>query len=326
MALSSILYTLLVLFLALLFGILGIISSGNFTLNKLKNDIITKLDNGIIDNSTVNYVCRKATILHTEECTQTDGEKYCSGAGYTKSGSKGTTMIAYGQIGANGLLASGDAFDCGVNSDGVYDPVTERFYYVSDYYNTATKEFESDKATLIYYNNTTSGSPDNTSAGLIAYYANANENWHGPVTAVTNLPTREQWTNPNLTTGTRDIIAETGANATSGGTLPIGFDYSNYAARLLTAQEINSACGITVGSYQTGELDKCNYLMENTKYSSDLMGTYGYWIETPRANYPNIVWGVVGHYRDVSYGSNVYDASNRGARPAITILKSNIAY
>jgi hypothetical protein len=119
MALSSILYTLLVLFLALLFGILGIIPSGNFTLNKLKNDIITKLDNGIIDNSTINYVCRKAIILHTEECMQTDSEKYCSGAGHTKTGSKKTTTITYGQIGTNGSLASGDAFDCDVNSEGV---------------------------------------------------------------------------------------------------------------------------------------------------------------------------------------------------------------
>ena len=268
------------------------------------------------------YTCVRAATLHTTECTQT--LNYCYAAGYTSSGSKGTTTITYGNLGTTGTLSSGDAFDCDVNNDGTYDPITERFYYVSDYYNTTTKEFETDKATLIYYNNTKAGVQDNTSAGSIAYDS-SNKNYQGPVTAITNLPTRVQWTNANLITGTRTILAETGATSTMGGALPTGFDYSNYAARLITAQELNSACGITIGSYNTGELDGCNYLMENTKYSSSSLGTNGYWIETPSFNDSSDVWYVYGNNRYVKYIEANY-SSNRSARPAISLLKSNISY
>lgn len=45
MAISGILYTLLILFLALLFGILGLITTGKTSLDKLKNDVYTKLNN-----------------------------------------------------------------------------------------------------------------------------------------------------------------------------------------------------------------------------------------------------------------------------------------
>ena len=89
-------------------------------------------------------ICKRATTLHTEECIWNDQAGFCSGAGYTTTGSKGTTTITYGNLGTSGTLTSGDAFDCDVNGDGVYDPSTERFYYVSDYYNTGTKSFESD--------------------------------------------------------------------------------------------------------------------------------------------------------------------------------------
>ena len=106
-------------------------------------------------------ICKRATILHTEECAQTDTSKFCSGAGYTTSGIKRTSTITYGNLGTAGVLTTGDAFDCDVNGDGVYDSTKERFYYVSDYYNTSTKSFDSNYATLIYYNNVSSGQPAN---------------------------------------------------------------------------------------------------------------------------------------------------------------------
>ena len=49
-------------------------------------------------------ICKRATTLHTEECTQTDGTYYCSGAGYTTSGSKGTSTITYGNLETSGTL------------------------------------------------------------------------------------------------------------------------------------------------------------------------------------------------------------------------------
>ena len=328
------------------------VTDGTFTaLKTMESDEITITESGEEKEPEVVYTCKRATTLHTEECvwtvedileingcdTEEDFEdEYgyspyeelkkmsCSRVGYTTDGAKGTTTITYGNLGTKGTLISGDAFDCDVNNDGTYDPETERFYYVSDYYNTSTKQFENNKATLIYYNNTTAGIPDNTSASLIAY-DKSKENWHGPVNAITNLPTREQWTNPNLITGTRAIIAETGSPATTGGTLPTQFDYSNYAARLLTTQELESSCGITVGSSTSGDLDKCNYLLENTEYSSYSLGTVGYWLETPNANETKGIWIVNTLYSHVpDYYASI--SISVGTRSTITLLKSNISY
>ena len=208
-------------------------------------------------------ICKRATTLHTEECTQTDATYYCSGAGYTTSGSKGTSTITYGNLGTSGTLTSGDAFDCDVNGDGTYDPNTERFYYVSDYYNTSTKSFENDTAVLIYYNNVSTGKPSkNTYA-----YDSSGENWHGPRTAIAQLPTTSQWSNVSLTNTVRAILNENGGNTTTGGTLPSNFNYAGYAARLLTIQEIRQGTGITsIPTWKVGELDNYIYLLENTKF------------------------------------------------------------
>ncbi|MBO5096245.1 MAG: hypothetical protein J6B98_05175, partial [Bacilli bacterium] len=134
----------------------------------------------------VSYKCIRATTLHTEECTRTsDG---CYAAGYKTNGSKGTTTITYGnEKPTEDVLTSGDAFDCDVNGDGTYDATTERFYYVSDLYNTTSKEFDSNYAVLVYYNNTTKGVADNKTSSIVSYNSNLNnssaQNWFGPVTS-----------------------------------------------------------------------------------------------------------------------------------------------
>ena len=92
--------------------------------------------------------------------------KLCKRATTLHSGTVGSTTVNFGQIGTTGTLASGDAFDCDVNGDGVYDSATERFYYVTDlttYQNTAV---------LVYYGNSSSTgvSLNNRSQ----YYANGN--------------------------------------------------------------------------------------------------------------------------------------------------------
>ena len=221
-------------------------------------------------------------------------------------------------------LNSGDAFDCDVNGDGKYDPQTERFYYVSKLNGYET----SNVAVLIYYNNTTNGIPDNTSSSLIAYHSEDVNNL-GPVTGVVNLPTVEQWSNVKLSNITRQITNQEGGTTTTAGNIT-SFTYKNtngvaYAGRLLTAQEVNSACKIKVGSLKTGELDSCNYLMENTKFSSSTMGTYGYWLESPRASDSSLVWFVYGYYRSVYSDLAIY-SSFYGVRPAIEILESDISY
>ena len=290
--------------------------------NTFSDDTLKFDGNSISKGDTKKAICKRATVLHTEECTQTDTTSYCSGAGYTSAGSKGTSTITYGNLGTSGTLTSGDAFDCDVNGDGTYDSSIERFYYVIDYYNTSTKAFESDTAVLIYYNNVSSGNSNNKTTYA---YDSSGENWHGPRTAIAQLPTTSQWNNVSLKTTTRTILNENGENTTIGGTLPNDFSYAGYASRLLTTQEVEKACNITVGSYKDGELDNCNYLMENTKYSSSHVNNYGYYLENPLSSWSEKVWFVDSGTRSVSR-ETVSLAVLDGVRPAIEVSKTNIDY
>ena len=219
-------------------------------------------------------------------------------------------------------LTSGDAFDCDVNGDGKYNSDTERFYYVSDYYNTTTKEFENDIAVLIYYNNVSNGKPSNS---MLFAYDSSNQNWHGPRTAIEQLPSSSEWKNVSLTNNVRTIIAQDGTNQTTGG--PLGdFSYKGKATRLLTVQEINKACNITIGYENNGELNGCNYLMENTKYSNSGIYNLGYWLENPHSDYYYSAWFVSVDLQSVRRCDAVSNSIVIGVRPAIEVSKSNIEY
>ena len=256
-------------------------------------------------------LCKRATTLHTEKCTNESTVRYCRADGYELNGT-----ITYGNLGTNGTLASGDAFDCDVNGDGVYDAETERFYYVSDMTNGVTQD--SNTAVLIYYNNVSGGLPSNSTS--YAYDVNGNAYTNGPITAKGQLPTTSQWKNVSLINVTRNITDEKNTVMKS------AFSYEGYAARLLTVQEVSAGCEVTVGSYTQGELSsKCKYLMENTKYSSSSLKTYGGWLESPRASGSNYAWYVYANYRHVN-SNNVGNANSDGVRPAIEVLKSNISY
>ena len=264
---------------------------------------------------TTTAMCKRATTLHKEVCTNSDASGYCQADGYALN-----SEIEYGSLGTKGTLTSGDAFDCDVNGDGTYDPATERFYYVSDMTNGIT--VDSNTAVLIYYSNVSGGVALNSTTYA---YDESKENWHGPVTAIKQLPTTSQW-KTTLTNITRQITTETGTTSTSGGTLPTAFSYEGYAARLLAAQEVNVGCGFTVGTAKIGELStKCKYLMENTKYSNSSNKAYGEWLESPRAANYYGVWGVYVDNRSVN-SSNAYGADSYGVRPAIEVAKTNIDY
>jgi len=285
-----------------------------------KNKELTSLPNTeiVLSNitSTINY-----TMLAKEKSdTPVTPEKkvICKRASVLHTGDTRT----FGNLGTSGTLTSGDAFDCDVNGDGTYDPETERFYYVSDYYNASTKAFNNSIAVLIYYNNVSAGSPSNNTTYA---YDSSGENWHGPQTVIEQLPTISQWSNVSLKNTTRTILNENGENTTIGGTLPNDFSYAGYASRLLTTQEVEKACNITVGSYKDGELDNCNYLMENTKYSSSHVNNYGYYLENPLSSWSEKVWFVDSGTRSVSR-ETVSLAVLDGVRPAIEVSKTNIEY
>jgi uncharacterized repeat protein (TIGR02543 family) len=265
-------------------------------------------------------VCKRAINLHEEECSSGN----CSAAGYSVDGSKGTTTITYGSCGTSGTLTGGDAFTCDVNGDKTFDELTERFYYVSDYYDTNTKAFDSSTATLIYYNNVTNGLSCNKDTYA---YNTANVNFNGPRTVVLQLPTINQWRNVSLKNTSRQILAENDNTYTSGGDL-INFDYSPYSARLITYQEIRSACGNDLIARQRS-LEACNYLYENSRYANPSVGNRGSWTETPLSYHPTTDNGVLGIYsndRDISYGWMPYNKNYYGARPVIEVPKSKISY
>ena len=293
--------------------------------NNTFSDDTLKFDGNSIskDEPKGKIICKRATTLHTEECTQTDATYYCSGAGYTTSGSKGTSTITYGNLGTSGTLTTGDAFDCDVNGDGEYNPGTERFYYVSDYYNTSTKSFENDTAVLIYYNNVSAGSPSNNTTYA---YDSSNENWHGPRTVIKQLPTTSQWNNVNLKSSLRAILNENDGNTTIGGTLPSNFSYAGYAARFLTIDEVRVAINNNnIPDWILGELDKYIYLLENTKFSSDNNLVLSWWLENARSDSSEDAYYVHSHTRSVS-NKPVSNSSDRSVRPAIEVSKKNIEY
>ena len=270
----------------------------------------------------VHPTCKRATTLHTEACNQTDSTYNCSGSGY-KTGD----AITYGNLGTTGTLTSGDAFDCDVNGDGVYDPETERFYYVSG----KDGNNNSDYATLFYYNNVSNGASNNTATyawaakadyvaagGIEADYGTIGNNNKGPLTAIKQLPITTQWKNVKLSSTSRNITDEKGTAKIK------DFSYTGYTARLLTIQEISKGCGITAGNYETGELDGCQYLMENTNYTNDSLKS-GYWLENSRSSLAIVAWSVNTYERDMNSGT-VSDTIGNGVRPAIEVLKSKIAY
>ena len=267
-------------------------------------------------------VCKRATTLHTEECTQTDTSSYCSGDGYTTSGSMKTTTITYGNLGTKGILTTGDAFDCDVNGDGVYDSETERFYYVSDVTNGITTD--SNTAVLIYYNNVSGGLPSNSTGYA---YDSSGKNNNGPVTAIKQLPTTSQWSNVSLTNTTRAITNESGGNTTSAGDLPTAFSYEGYAARLLTYQEVNNGCydGAIDITSTNGLSSKCKFLFENTKYSLSNLKTFGGWVETPCHSTSSSNWYVSGSLRYANNRNLDYNI-DLGVRPAIEVAKTDIEY
>ena len=244
-------------------------------------------------------ICKRATILHT------DG------------------IHTFGNLGTSGTLTSGDAFDCDVNGDGVYDSNAERFYYVSDYYNTSTKSFESDTAVLIYYNDVSAGNPSNNTTYA---YDNSVKNINGPTTAIAQLPTTTQWGNVSLKNTKRTIISSNRENKTYAGTLPSEFSYEGYAARLLTLDEVRQATNNdNLPTWNTGELSNVNYLLENTNYSSGTNIIWAWWLETPRYDSFSDALNINSSYRRVPGDSVSYDGGN-GVRPAIEVLKTNIKY
>ena len=255
-------------------------------------------------NLTATKLCKKATTLHTETCD--DGKCKELWSGVKQSYNTGDT-ITYGKIGND--LSLGSAYTCDVNGDGVYDEETERFYYLTD--------LNSNTAVLVYYTNVEAGKPTNT--GKFAY-DESNSNSNGPVTAIKQLPTVSQWKNTKLCNSIRNITDENGK------IVKADFDYSLYAARLLSYQEVYNSCYkasvCNTMRYDSCLSTDCEFLMENSNYVkkssslvSDIMLESSYSVNDYSVTYIDGSFSMINYQAVFNYF---------GVRPAIEVSKDKI--
>ncbi|MBR2245937.1 MAG: hypothetical protein IKG58_04395 [Bacilli bacterium] len=219
-----------------------------------------------ITNVNAKTVCKRATKLHKEVCNATSAYSVYTCSHSDNGHSKGSDVV-YGNYGNSASLALGDALDCDVNSDGIFDPYKERFYYVTPL-NT-----NSNYAVLLYYNNTYNGIA-NAKNNKVHYHDKGISVAAGPEVAKSHLPTTSLWNNVALSSTIRNITIDNGT------TIVPNFSYEGFAARLLTLNELKSVdCWAGVGKPQ------CEFIKENTKYTYDFFNsafnyTTGYWLET----------------------------------------------
>ena len=223
-------------------------------------------------------ICQRATSIHT------------------KNG------ITYGQIGTANELNVGDAFDCDVNGDGVYDDDIERFYYVSRRYNVDTvSSFNDNYAVLLYSYNTYYGEP--TTRTNYAPYASSGKNESGPISSLSHIPSTTQWPNVRLKDNYRQLRQRDGTMEIDSNTNYPRFYYNGRSARLLTHQEVVNAVGTlsNTGNYP--------FFTENGAYWN---------LETPQRTSGNV-------YTITETGSGGYSTNqNLNVRPAIEIPISNM--
>lgn len=271
-------------------------------------------------------VCRRATELNTEKCNN-DG---CRNAGIQNN-----TDITYGNLGTPGEEpVAGDAFDCDLTGDGNFN---ERFYYLSDYYDTHTLSFDSDTAVLIYSKTVSNG---NTGTDNVAYASVedlkkidssliSSRNYYGPITAVKHLPTTNTWENVSLKQTKRVILGENQSTHNSptadNKLLPTNFSYVGKAARLPQVQEIFSACNVTQAvSFMSLELTNCKFLFENTYFALENSNISGFWTENPRASVTDTAIYINSYNLSINKDStaNLY----HGLKPVIDVPKDRLIY
>lgn len=266
-------------------------------------------------------LCKRAKTLKTEECTNYDYGGQCYYAGYYSEGSMGTSTITFGNLGTPGKLNTGDAFICDVNKDREWDEDNERFYYVTDYYDTINNKFDETVATMIYDANMTNGVRDITTFNA---YSATDSALEGPTEGVKHLPKTTSWSKTKLKNSKRQIRTIEGKTQVDGHNLPV-FDYGNSAARLLTWQEINRACNLTNENLSEWSIwpQKCEYMFSNLAYSNRNNRAFSFFTETTASS--TEVWMVYSFSRRM-FEIEANDGNTRGIRPVIDVPKERIIY
>ena len=170
----------------------------------------------IVTGSTVTYyahwtkiVCKKAITgtLHTETCV---ADSACIDYGYSAN-----DTITYGTIPSANSPVVGDAYDCDVNNDDVWDSATERFYFVRSYGTGNSIE----NSVLVHYTSFDELGQMNSSSLRNSYHYSEAQGY---------LPTSSDWDNPSLITMNGNVT------------------------RFPSRKDIKAACGSTSGNdFQT---------------------------------------------------------------------------
>ena len=234
-------------------------------------------------------VCRlvnDSNNLHTETCASSGG---CNTAGITVG-----STITYGTIG-DGNPEAGDAYNCDVDYDGVYDSkesdnktFIERFYFVREKANSGSEN----SAVMYYSTSFDSNGRDNRTQ-------NASDiNSIDYLTALSYLPSSTLWDNPSL----------------------IDLDGNGSVSRFLTVEDLESIYG-TIVTNNTNYLKPGSkwFWYENTRFQSNSLGRSGIWLEINNNEYIRI------HAH--SFYINKPDtgsASENMARPVIEIPMSSL--
>ena len=256
-------------------------------------------------------LCKRATELHTGYCGDDNVFGWCNSVGLLDQ------TIYFGNISTSDVLQPGDALDCDVNGDGIYGgSYGERFYYVSDYYDTETKSFNSSYAALIWSTDYTySGDTRMTSYNIWEEFnAGTETRYDGPTGVVEYydfvLPATSSWTNVTLYKDHRYILP-----ALEELDSPTNFWYRELAGRLLNLKELESACGIEVTSKQDYMLPaSCSFLLEDALVHEEWYSG-PYWIETPMDEETPLV---------IHSGYLKQDDGSWNSRPVIDVPKSQI--
>ncbi len=206
----------------------------------------------------VDVVCRLVTNknnLHTETCV--------SSGGCVTAGIQAGSTITYGTIG-DGDPEAGDAYDCDVDYDGVYDlkesdnkTFIERFYFVREKANSG-----SDNSAVMYYSTSFDGSGRDNRSQNDSDIVSKNY-----TTALSYLPSSTLWDNPYL----------------------VDLDGNGSVSRLLTIDDLESVFGpIVTNTPNYLKSGSKWFLYENSRFQSNTLGRSGIWIEKNNDTYYRI--------------------------------------
>ena len=294
----------------------------------------------------------------------------------------GTIIIKNGQVTNDSTMTIGD-YDVKYNEDNKKYEATEKGNTTPDtpktyangevvYFNVTTGE----KCLSSDYTETQSNTE--TNSGCMKFYA-FNDDGENTVNLILdhNTTARVGWNNTYTdgankinTKGPKEVLEQlkTDTESWKGTETPLSYtmdqtgqlsnanytiDYSEYKARLITAQEIAQITGNTTWDEKTaknhyyfdsktpsasstcksGNTSGCSYgwLYDRAKKTCTIFGclnnsdksTFGYWTASSYPSDSVYAWSVIGD-GFLSY-PNVADSYNYGVRPVITVLKSKLS-